>query len=112
MAELIAMLGETASRNNVKLIIFYHPRLDLNADGSVTSVGNSDDLELFSSACAENGVTFIDMADVFLAAYDSHRVLPHGFFNSPIGTRHLNAKGHEMIAERISRIILEMEGAA
>jgi len=111
LAGVIDQIGRTAGENDVRLIIMYHPALAINDDGSATPKTNPDDLRFFADACSEAGITFVDMTDIFLKAYADDHVLPHGFANTRIGTGHLNADGHRMIAEELSRVIREMEHA-
>lgn len=39
--------------------------------------------------------------------YNEHRILPNGFIDSPIGSGHLNANGHRMIAELLGPILAQ-----
>ena len=59
----------------------------------------------FTEACAENGIVFADMSDMFLEEYESEHMLPHGFMNTSPGTGHLNRTGHRLIAARLAEII-------
>lgn len=102
---VFARLRQISEDNNVKLLIFYHPRMILNKDGSTSATTDSEYLDVFKNICAANGVSFVDMTDVFINAYNTRHILPHGFLNTAVGAGHLNKNGHAMIAaELYSRI--------
>jgi hypothetical protein len=100
-------LNQTTIENNTKLIIFYHPQLVLNKDGSASTNTDTEYLELFKTACGNNGIYFMDMTGVFMEEYKSNHVLPHGFANTAVGTGHLNKNGHRIIAAELFRQINE-----
>jgi hypothetical protein len=95
--------------NNIKTIIFYHPHLTLNKDGSALVSTNDEYLAIFENACRDNGIYFIDMTDVFLKEYKKNHILPHGFANTAIGTGHLNKNGHRLIADALFYRINEIK---
>ena len=101
--------AKTDCGNQVKLIICYQPATELDNDGSMICVTNPDSLSLFSRACEENEIIFVDMTEDFQELYQSRSILPHGFTNTAIGAGHLNEAGHEMIAERLAITIQEQE---
>jgi hypothetical protein len=102
---VMARLRQISEDNNVQPLIFYHPHLILNKDGSASADTNGEYLDVFKNVCAANGVFFIDMTDVFINAYNTRHILPHGFLNTAVGAGHLNKNGHAMIAaELFSRI--------
>ncbi|GHV42304.1 hypothetical protein FACS189490_10990 [Clostridia bacterium] len=103
-------INGTATKHGAKPIIFYHPRLIINADGTVTPSHNNADINDFSDACAASGIEFIDMTQTFIDAYYNEHILPHGFFNTEIGTGHLNEYGHKMVAEKLAEKIIALEG--
>lgn len=105
------MLKAEADSRGVGLIVYYHPQLTLNFDGSVTPATQAQCLEAFSRACAAAGVTFIDMTDIFIGEYNENAHLPHGFYNTTAGAGHLNPTGHRLIAEELFRVICEKEAA-
>lgn len=109
LAQLIDKLGSIADENGTKLIIFHHHPLLINEDGSVTSRVDPDSINNFAAACDKAGIAFVDMTGLFIEAYNTYHILPHGFFNSTIGTGHLNEQGHKMIGTELSRMISEME---
>lgn len=104
-----AMLRDEADSHGIELIIYYHPHLTLNSDGSVTPATQRQCLEAFARACETAGVTFVDMTDVFLDAYYEDSILPHGFANTTAGAGHLNPDGHAMIARELFAVIAQKE---
>ena len=111
LTELMQKLRAEADDHGVDIIIYYHPHLVLQEDGSALPQEDQGCLEAFASACAAAGVTFLDMTDAFLAAYDEAHILPHGFSNSAPGTGHLNPEGNALIAEALCAEILERRAA-
>jgi hypothetical protein len=94
-------LNKVCLDNNVKPIIFYHPHLTLNKDGSASTNTNAEYLALFEEACNNNAIYFIDMTTVFMDEYKKNHTLPHGFANTAVGTGHLNKYGHKLIANAL-----------
>ncbi|GHV09213.1 hypothetical protein FACS189485_21530 [Spirochaetia bacterium] len=98
-------LNQTGINNNIKLIVFYHPHLVLNKDGSASANTDTEYLELFKNACGNNGIYFMDMTGVFTEEYKGSHVLPHGFANTAVGAGHLNKNGHKIIAAELFKQI-------
>jgi hypothetical protein len=105
---LIGKISTVAVTNGVTPIIFYHPHLTINNDGFAIPQINEDDLRNFATACEKNNVIFADLTETFLAAYKNEHILPHGFFNTEIGTGHLNIDGHRLAAEKLAVIISKL----
>lgn len=112
IGKLLAMAAQTAEKHGVKLIIFYHPRLSLMADGTATVSADARCREVFAQACAENGILYVDMTDTFIFNYETEHILPHGFINTAPETGHLNADGNRMIALALCAAILDEEATA
>ena len=111
LTELIGQMKATANNYDVELIIYYHPQLLLQNDGSAAPAAPTLQLAAFETACQEAGVTFINMDDAFLTEYAASYTLPHGFNNTLLGSGHLNADGHRMIAETLYEAIMDKETA-
>lgn len=109
LTQLLIIMRETADVHGATLIIYYHPHLQLNADGSVSPLTDADCLRVFSESCAAAGVTFVDMTQPFMQAYADQHILPHGFINSAPGTGHLNADGNRIIADVLCDEICRQE---
>jgi hypothetical protein len=89
--------------------VFFNPGVEFDDSGDMVPVVDKNKLRDFERFCNEHGITFIDMADDFIAAYDREKIVPYGFSNTLPGEGHLNKYGHKIIAERLSRTIDVME---
>lgn len=105
--ELLAKLSTTAAQNGTKLIIVYHPHLQINQDGSVSDITEASLATSFADICERNNISFLNMSDTFISRYEEDHVLPHGFSNTSVGSGHLNKYGHEMIASALYKLIEE-----
>jgi hypothetical protein len=106
---VISRLRQTCADNAVKPLIFYHPHLRLNKDGSVSADTDDEYLSAFKNACDTNGVLFVDMTGAFISAYNTRHVLPYGFLNTAVGAGHLNKNGHAIIAAELFKRIQEQQ---
>ncbi|GHU95903.1 hypothetical protein FACS189479_09590 [Spirochaetia bacterium] len=102
-------LNQTTIENNTRLIIFFHPHLTLNRDGSASANTNDEYLDAFKAACINNGIYFLDMTAIFMEEYQINHILPYGFANTAVGAGHLNKNGHRIIANELFRGINEIE---
>jgi hypothetical protein len=107
LSDVLEML--VRSTNGQEIIIFFHPSIDFDNAGNMIPVVNQDKLRDFARLCDEHGITFVDMTNDFIAAYDKERIVPYGFANTIPGRGHLNKYGHKMIAERLYRTIEAIE---
>lgn len=98
------------SSKNVKPIIFFHPFEELQKNGDINYIVDSEKLQLFKEVCNELGIVFIDMSSDFRKLYLSENKLAHGFSNTHVGSGHLNSYGHRVIADTIKEKITELEG--
>jgi hypothetical protein len=106
---VMSRISKICTDNGLKLIIFRHPQLVLNKDGTATVKTDTEYLDAFQVACNDNDIYFIDMADVFMQEYNTKHALPHGFYNTAVGVGHLNKNGHYMIANKLYNYINEIE---
>ena len=112
LMDAFAMLKAEADAHGVELIIYYHPHMTLSEDGStVTPATQQQCADVFTRACAENGITYLDLSEAFIEAYENEHVLPHGFNNTVAGTGHLNPGGHAQIAGLLHGLITGKEAA-
>lgn len=105
MDEMLGKLHGIASDKHTKLVIFYHPTVVVEKDGSVQLSGSEKEVECFRRLCDQNDILFLDMGDRFLAEYKKDYTLPYGFWNTSVGSGHLNRYGHEMIADELYKLI-------
>lgn len=111
MTELMQMVRDAADAHGVTPIVYYHPPMWLQEDGTVSPNTYDGTLEIYERACERAGVYFLDLTDAFLEAYETERILPHGFINTKPEYGHLNAGGSRIAAEAICAKILELEAA-
>ena len=105
---LDSFLGVLSKRIDcdAKPIIVYHPESVIGEDGEL-EYSDRNNLEIFQKACERKGILFVDMSDDFNQLYHEKHVLAHGFINTAVGTGHLNKYGHQVIAQRIAKVIKE-----
>lgn len=89
------------------IIIFYHPEVVLGSDG-MAIIRDEDTYDIFINSCERNGIIFADMGDAMSNAYETAYIVPYGFYNTEIGKGHLNAKGHEIIAQQLYQILVDL----
>lgn len=92
---------------NCKVVIVYQSPTELNPDGSLKKPVESEDLMLFSQICEKNDITFVDTVSAFDSLYTENHILAHGFTNTAVGSGHLNAYGHKLVAEVVTKTIKE-----
>lgn len=99
-AALNEALARIRSQFDGRLIIFYHPDVAIQADGTMT-VLTEQTTEMFRRACERSGIEFLDISDVYLHAYRKDHTVPCGFSNTTMGSGHLNEDGHRLCAEML-----------
>jgi hypothetical protein len=113
MEQMLDIMLSSASRictdNGIKLIIFYHPTLNIQKDGTVYERSDNDYLQVFQNICLNNDILFINMGNAFIKEYENNHVLPHGFSNTAVGRGHINKNGHRIIALELFRQINKIE---
>jgi hypothetical protein len=107
LSTVVQRLYAICAASGVKPLIFYHPHLRLNKDGSASPETDAAYLAAFRAACEANNVAFLDMTAAFLETYQNERVLPYGFANTACGAGHLNKHGHRLIARELYRFITQ-----
>ncbi len=107
--KLTEHIENIANENNVRIIVFYHPTLALNKDGTLSLSDDRESVRLFAEACKDEGIVFIDMTNEFCEMYETEHVLPHGFSNTSHGEGHLNKYGHRAIAKKISETVIQLK---
>lgn len=101
----LAALNGVAAARGVRLVIWFHPHLSPDMDGTAATQTPERCLQAFARACERADVTFVDMTEPFLEAYRGAHTLPHGFANTCLGGGHLNEEGHRLAAEALYRAI-------
>jgi hypothetical protein len=110
LSDILELLAESADGKDI--IIFFHPVIEFDNSSNMLPVVDKNKLRDFKRLCEEHSLTFIDMSDDFITAYNRDKIVPYGFSNTIPGEGHLNKYGHEMIAERLSQVIDAMEAKA
>lgn len=95
---LDAAMARLRSLFDGRILILYHPAVRITPEGTLETV-QEENLALFRRCCEENGLEFLDASDTFTAAYERDSVVPYGFFNTAMGSGHLNADGHRLCAQ-------------
>jgi len=109
LSQVLKRMAETAKSYGAKLIIAYHPLVELENDGSLKILGDNKAVKVFADACEQNGIYFIDMSKRFLSEYKKNYTVPTGFFNTSIASGHMNKDGHRMFAEEIYKLMQKIE---
>ena len=105
----IKKLSRISNEHGLNIIVFYHPQLHLNFDGTIQGITDIEYLLLLKKYCAANNVFFINMFETFKKEYETIHKLPHGFSNTALGIGHLNVYGHEIIAKKLFEVINNIE---
>lgn len=94
------MLELISKQYDKEIIVVYHNGFSLNEDNTMdttlSKTGNA-----FIEACDKNGISVLNMTQVFSDHYDAYRQIPYGFWNTSMGEGHLNRVGHELIAKQL-----------
>ena len=112
MTAWFSLMEQQAEAAGVRLILYFHPRMELQMDGTMVFTTREDCLQVFAEACERAGVIFIDMTEDFRRAYEQDHVVAKGFANTAMAAGHLNRHGHRLVAEAIYRAIRQAEGEA
>lgn len=104
----IAMLECIKEDFDNEIIVVYHNGFSLNEDNKM-DVEHSAMGEDFITACEECDIVVLDMTTKFSEHFEETREVPYGFWNTSMGTGHLNKVGHKLIAEQLFEY-LEGEG--
>ena len=101
LSDLMAFIR---SKTDKQIIILYHPAVTLDADGKMRALTNNAE-PYYERICPMYDIDFVDMTGAFNEAYENEHIIPYGFANTTPGDGHINAKGHEMIAEELAKVI-------
>lgn len=87
-----------------EIIVLFHPNVNINHDGTM-SIETAVTDDAFKASCAKYNVRVVDMSEKYMAEYEANYTVPCGFSNSKMGSGHINADGHRMIAEELLGIV-------
>lgn len=89
------------------IIVCYLPKVEIESTGTLKLL-YEDTTAIFKECCESNDIIFVDPGDAFLDAYNRASIVPYGFWNTSMGSGHLNADGNEILAEELLDIINEL----
>lgn len=98
------------SQYDGRLILFYHPDVDIQPDGSL-ALEADEKADAYRQACGKYGVEFVDVSGDFLEAYEEDYTVPCGFSNTKMGSGHFNEAGHQICAEALLETLKGGDGA-
>lgn len=110
LGDFIGHIGRESAAHGIQAVIVFNPAVGIADDGSLYTTTKPEQLTAFQTLCAENGVHFLDLTDVYMRAYSEQHLLPSGFSNTAPARGHLNAVGHRLIAETVYDTITAWEG--
>lgn len=105
----MAKIKSRCSEHGVQPIIVYHSQLLFDDNGEAYTDTDADALSAFSEKCESNNISFINLEDSFIQAYQQYHRLPYGFANTPPGAGHMNSWGHMLFAQSVYDAIMELE---
>lgn len=100
LEDLNSIFEEKRKIYDGNIVIVYHPNIVINEEGNINIVKEYQ-VDNFKSACIDNGIEFIDVSDDFIELYQNTHKIPYGFYNTILGTGHLNKHGHQIIYEKL-----------
>jgi lysophospholipase L1-like esterase len=86
------------------LVIVFIPGMDYFKPNDKADVAEA----IMPEVCREQRVPLVSMRSVYLDYFHQTGVLPHGFPNTTPGTGHINAIGHRLLAEQLSKTLEEL----
>lgn len=104
-----SQISDIVNKYGCKYVFLYHPDIQVNENGQAEAVEDEKYMMLNKKLCDKYDFLFVDMTEDFLKAYQEEYILPRGFVNTKMGYGHLNKSGHIMIADKLSKVIVEDE---
>ena len=105
---LFSYLAQVQETSGVPIVIVYHPTETFLPDGSV-SYPKDACLLAFTESAERSGIPFVDLTGPFERLWRESRQVPHGFCTGLIGSGHLNAAGHAVMADAFYQTICDLE---
>ena len=106
VAERLRFFHSTLEPWHERLIYLYLPRL--NYAERPLRFDWPECRDLIHKFAAESGAIVVDPTAAMLADFESSQVPVAGFHNSRMGSGHLNARGHRLVAEALAERIGEL----
>ena len=100
------LLKRLREQTAAPILIAYCPRLPRIQKGVVDFVDqDASDARMLQSVARRNGIDFLDLSPVLVAAYQKHQILCMGFSNGQLGYGHLNERGIEIVFSEVARYL-------
>ncbi len=87
-----------------QIVIVFLPSMEIRADGTL-SFGEQETVSMFARSCEANQIDFLDMTPYFRDAYAEHYIAATGFWNTTMGSGHINAHAHRMVADALATLM-------
>ncbi len=110
LVSFVEAIGRESAARDVQAVVVFNPAVGIAADGSLYTLTDPGQLELFQRLCADHDVCFVDLTDTYMTAYREQHLLPSGFSNTAPARGHLNTVGHQLAAEALYAAIMAWEG--
>ena len=109
LSPLLGMAADICSARGVQPIIVFDPTVYVDGQGKAYTETDAGCLAAFESVCAEHGIVFVDLTDVYTGEYAESCQLPYGFVNTTPGAGHMNKLGHRLFAQEVCETIKALE---
>ncbi len=97
---------------NIPIVLVYIPTTPIIENGK--AITRDDEFSpILKSYAKKYDIEVIDMKEPFEQTYQQTKQMPRGFDNTSPGNGHLNALGHKLVAQELSKkllVILQKEG--
>jgi hypothetical protein len=97
-------------QTSAPVVVLDIPHIVYRAEGA--SLGAPEEVAVFRRAARAAGVDYLDAGPALISAYARTRQPLHGFANLKIGSGHLNEAGHAVVADVVSRWLLQQRAGA
>lgn len=94
----LSNISRICEEKKVKPILLYHT-VPLRTEKTWVFQSDADTISSWRDTCEEEGILFLDATKAFEDRYMKNYHIPYGFSNTKIGWGHLNADGHQILAE-------------
>ena len=109
LSPLLGMAADICSARGVQPSIVFDPTVYVDGQGNAYTKTDAGCLAAFESVCAEHGIVFVDLTEVYTGKYAESCQLPYGFVNTTPGAGHMNKVGHRLFAQEVCETIKALE---
>lgn len=100
------VLARIRSQFDGRIVIVFLPSETI-ADENTVLFSEQKTVAMFARCCEANGIDFLDMTPYFRDAYLTRHTVATGFWNTTMGSGHINADGHRMVADALAALLEE-----